>query len=1290
MPAIKIDITGDNDNIVQVIEETTKKFEEMSDYMKQLGDNGLDLSNTEKTVEELGGAYEDLINLLKQYGDELAEVQKKQQDAMMAGDTDAVKKYGEDMKVIGDNIQNVKDHASNLESILSTSEKGKSIIENMAQGFQQAAPEVDKASGSFGKLIKTVLPGIAKFSSLAGVALVIKKVASDAISMTQRVGDTWNREVSGWKNSYEAFVRSIGSGKGFTEMIEDMKRAYEVGKKFYDLMDELFELQNSLTLAESKYSSVIADSRVTMMDTSKSFKERKDAAQDLIDAEKKLGEMRQRVADQRRDAALLQLEDRTKMSEEERTFFIEEYQQNEDLIHQAEAYGQALKDRETYQKLADNALKNNTSGSKQAWEMAIANQESYNEKVRKSNELIDGTSDAVKNAYEILLKYNEANDNVVLDWVEAEAAARNVTAEVSRSTMRAETTKNRMELEEKKANQAYVEALRNNKLRNKKEITNNALELKQAEIDAMKEGNDKVLAQIDLDYEKEKQSIVDWYDNLREEKIKKAKELFNANPANQGKVFGFNANDARWNPTAAEQALYAQKLAAADARYGRTRGNAERSLDDTKNEYLQKYGEYWERRLAIQKEYQDKIDASNDEWERKRLEAERQNELRHVEDARLAYYQSYGTYAEKMAAITEDYKNRMADEKDEYKKLALYKDMEKELKALEKEYSSVYSLIFADASSLSNNLLAEAIRATQEEIQNATESGDIEALTELYEKLREQMNVQTERNRGWGFFGISSGFEMLRSAKWKRLLAGTYEGLGDDGTGIDWAKLGKDLMDDALNDEQQAVKAIQNAADEVGDSFSELGSMLEGFEGVLGDIGKTLSAIGSNASTIGKAFSGSMTTPEAYSAAISGTIQLLGMVFTSIQQNKKAEEEWNLTIEKTAMKYKMLQLAALDYKQQNIFGVENPYKKAIDGAYQYAESMKAVNEQVAALQAGQVQTGTKKVVDWGNVGKGAAIGAGAGAAVGSIIPGIGTAIGAAIGAAIGLITGALSTKVVPVFENLQEHYGELFNPDTYELNQQLLADYDKLDEATKQIVDNWEEIIAKAKEAEEQMRQNFSDLAGDIGNQLSEALVNAFRNGNLYSAIDDFHKKMTSTIEDILSQLVFSATFGAMFDELEERMMDSFRAGGDQDITDDLVWMEEEYQNSLDQYNNAMEQVKQALESLGYNVFSGGEQQQNAKAGAFQTMSQDTAGELNGRFTAFQLSNEIISKAAQDGLGYIITIADVASSNNAVLSDIRNMHALELGYLEDITKYTKTMLAFGDKLDKIEENTSKL
>ena len=698
-------------------------------------------------------------------------------------------------------------------------------------------------------------------------------------------------------------------------------------------------------------------------------------------------------------------------------------------------------------------------------------------------------------------------------------------------------------------------------------------------------------------------------------------------------------------------------------------------------DYLTAYGTYKERELAITEKYDKAIEDEQDEFKRKTLSKEKEEALAQLNETRLEYLEQYGTYKERELAITEKYNSLIARSNDEYEKKTYQKQKESALRELEQEYDSRYSLIFANAESLSSTILQQAIDATQDAIKKAKESGDIQALTQLYARLREQLSVQGEKTRGWGWSGIAEGFSLRSSANDKRTTADTLETqLKSREDILEWMKevgMSEDkienarkkieelraeiqkLRDDATEDDANALEFLEKGFNEVGKALSELGGEMSSFRDGLGgacdtiaDIGDGLSAIGSQMDTIGQALSGTMSTGDAISTVVSGVIQLTSMVAQSIMKNKKAQEEWNKTIEQAEHKYRMIQLDKLDYKQQNIFGVENPYKKAIDGAKQYSESMKALNEQVGKLANGQVQTGTKKVVDWGNVGKGAAVGVAAGAALGSIIPGLGTAIGAAIGGAIGLIAGAVSTKTVPVFESLSKQYGQLFNPDTYELNERLLADYDKLDDATKQIVDNWEEIVEKAKEAEQQMRDNFTALSGEVGNQLADSLVSAFRNGELYSAIDDFHDKMTGTIEDIMEQLVFSSTMGSMFDEMEDRMMKSFGQGGDEDIVDDLIWMEGEYQKRLDQYNEAMSEVQKSLRGLGYDAWES--DQRTAQTKSAISASQDSVDESNARLTTiqghtFELSENVrIVRAQHEQL-----IANTA----ALLEHVQGIHS---------------------------------
>ncbi len=643
---------------------------------------------------------------------------------------------------------------------------------------------------------------------------------------------------------------------------------------------------------------------------------------------------------------------------------------------------------------------------------------------------------------------------------------------------------------------------------------------------------------------------------------------------------------------------------------------------------------------------------------------------------RERYLKDYGTYEEKKRAINEEYMRKMLATTDEYEKKRIDKERIKELESLREQYDATYSLIFADADYLSDTLLSRAIEATQKEIEKAENSGDIQELTALYERLRSQLEEKSNRS-GWGFIGLAEAFKDIEGAR------------KDAENATDPQK-----RKNALAMEQIALENIKKRASEVESVFSEIGNTLEGMGGTLGEIGSGIRSLGAAAGgvmeTIAQVRSGKeFDLGGSIASVFTGAVQLGAMVASSIKANKDAQKEWNRELEQSTHNLAMLNLEALDYKQRNIFGVENPYKKAIDGAIQYGEAMAKLQEQSAKLAGGKVQTGTRKGINWANVGKGAAIGASAGAVAGAgIFSGLGATAGAAIGAGVGLITGLLSTKVVPVFENLTSKYGTIVNDD-FTLNPELLADYDKLDDDTKKLVDNWKEIKAKAEEAEQQMRDTFTSLSGDIGGQLSDSLVEAFRNGRLDSAIDSFHDKMTGTIEDIVERMVFSNIFSDMFDKLQKDMESSFGAGGDNNIVDDLMSFEEAYQSGLEEYGKQMDAAREYLQSKGYDAW-GGSSNVEASSKGFAAMSQDTGDELNGRFTALQISNETIAQNSLVQSGYLLSIKDLMSGSGSVLTDIRDMHAIEASYLEDIAKHTKPIPVMVETLDKIQRNTAKL
>lgn len=99
---------------------------------------------------------------------------------------------------------------------------------------------------------------------------------------------------------------------------------------------------------------------------------------------------------------------------------------------------------------------------------------------------------------------------------------------------------------------------------------------------------------------------------------------------------------------------------------------------------------------------------------------------------------------------------------------------------------------------------------------------------------------------------------------------------------------------------------------------------------------------------------------------------------------------------------------------------------------------------------------------------------------------------------------------------------------------------------------------------------------------------------------------------------------------------------------------------------------------------------QDSQRGGFETMSQETGTELNGRFSALQVSNEEIRNAMILALGDLSALCTTASDGNILLAEMRNLALMSNSHLEDIARYTKPILGFGEKLDKIERNTANL
>lgn len=109
-----------------------------------------------------------------------------------------------------------------------------------------------------------------------------------------------------------------------------------------------------------------------------------------------------------------------------------------------------------------------------------------------------------------------------------------------------------------------------------------------------------------------------------------------------------------------------------------------------------------------------------------------------------------------------------------------------------------------------------------------------------------------------------------------------------------------------------------------------------------------------------------------------------------------------------------------------------------------------------------------------------------------------------------------------------------------------------------------------------------------------------------------------------------------------------------------------------------------------FGWLSGDSYKQEASKGAFTAMSQETGNELNGRFTAFQISNEAISANTKQIAETINLVLSYMPKFDGVLSDVLSGQSITNDHLATIERYTKEIKSFGDILRSIADNTKNL
>ena len=435
---------------------------------------------TESIVTLNATQAEATMNALKSSADDL---RKKMIEATKLGNTEDAAKYQKQLDQVNKSMQSIrketKDYADIMKKLNGSSlnELAKAYsglnrqIKNLVPGTQefiekskqlkQVKARMDEINSGIKGTNKTLdslkglLPkiGLATFFVAAGNALM--KFAKDAVAQTQLIGDKWGQFTSGMSHAYNTFVADLTSGKGWKELIENMRESYKVGKEVAAMLDEIFERQNSLSLMEAEYNVEIEKNKQIMKDTSKTEEERLAAAEEAMRLERELANERKEIAAQEAEARKLELQDRTDMSDADLEFYIRQYNQNRDILLQAQEYNAEVRRLEAAVKAsrstamwADNAV-------------AIAAAGEQMERARQAlQDYINTADEGLKRVAEMDAKYQLSNDELVDNYVKARVKMTNADADYYRSTTRTVTTINSLRKEmssghQKAADDAY-------------------------------------------------------------------------------------------------------------------------------------------------------------------------------------------------------------------------------------------------------------------------------------------------------------------------------------------------------------------------------------------------------------------------------------------------------------------------------------------------------------------------------------------------------------------------------------------------------------------------------------------------------------------------------------------------------------------------------------------------------------------------------------------------------------------------------------------------------------------
>lgn len=795
-------------------------------------------------------------------------------------------------------------------------------------------------------------------------------------------------------------------------------------------------------------------------------------------------------------------------------------------------------------------------------------------------------------------------------------------------------------------------------------------------ISLMQEGTEKKLAQIKNDYAKRKAEI----DKQEAEFKKKNKEA--------GKKVTL---------TSAQSDAISKARDLATQEYNKKLDEVNREALTSMRDYLKEYGSLYQQKQAIAEEYEEKIAKAQTEGEKLSLQQQKKKDLQTIEINAIRQNIDWGSIFGDFGAMFKDQLEPTIEKLQELSKSTTDVNEQKTIQELISKLqgsatiwdSDIFKKVSDDINAYQSAMqgyidaqdreieATKAVTKAQEDLAKAKKSGDKTSISKAEDNLSRAQGVLATASNNVLEFGSSvqkassdlqtsaqkavSQFQQLEAGL-QGLTSGSLKGIGNSILGLDklfGGNMQKDVantlakgIQGLLGKDSDAAKALTKALGDSGMAGEIISAILgildilkDGFGTLISNLMETV--FGAVTGILDDALSGDIVMKPLKSIGnnvshILNTLSFGG--FNSLFGGDGNAKKVNDTIERLTDRNTLLQQSIEDLTD----AMENSFGSKATSYYEQAyKNQQETNKNyldIAKAQASYHGSHHSWNAYWGGFG---------------------------------------SDEMDWIKKNVKSDFnGDLFSlsPEEMKLLRGNVAIWEHIEKTGKgnyggsltEKLNDYIDQAGKLDELSDKLKESLTQISFDsMKDSFVSDLMDMSKSAQDFA--DDFAEMMQRALLSYSMEDLINGDLKKLYDDWAKAIKDN-----DGKLTEtDIEAFNKRYDDIVQE---GLKRRDDWAKVTGYTGSSSSSQ--TATSGGWSSMGQDTADELNGRFTALQIAGESIAQNMTTTISQMESIVTLGISTNGAVLEIRNMMIMTNSYLEDIVKYSKlTYNDFGTKLD---------